>query len=96
MLDLIISAIRNKQVLAFTYDGIDRVVEPHTVGVSQAGNKVLRCYQTQGGHVNPNHDWDLCELSKIRGLRATGANFRSARPGYRRGDRGMSIIYAEL
>lgn len=96
MLDIIINAIRQKQVLAFTYDGLDRVVEPHAVGISRAGNEVLRCFQTHGGHVNPDHDWDLCELSKMAGLRVTGASFQLPRPGYKRGDRGMQRIYAEL
>ncbi|WP_435607900.1 hypothetical protein [Pseudomonas knackmussii] len=96
MLDLIIDAIHHKLVLTFTYDGFDRTVEPHTVGISRAGNQVLRCFQTQGGHVHPNHNWDLCELSKIKGLRTTGANFLAPRPGYKRGDKGMTRIYAEL
>lgn len=96
MLDVIINAVRHKQVLAFTYDGFDRIVEPHAVGISRAGNEVLRCFQTHGRHVNPNHDWDLCELSKMTGLQITGANFQLPRPGYKRGDKGMQRIYEEL
>ncbi|MBR0565104.1 hypothetical protein J5J83_03105 [Azoarcus sp. L1K30] len=96
MRQAIVSAIQNKQVLAFSYNGIARVVEPHAVGVSTAGNDVLRCFQVQGAHIKPGHDWDLCDLSKIVGLKPTGAMFVAARPGYRRGDKGMVHIYAEL
>lgn len=96
MLQTIIDAINTRKVLSFTYDGFDRVVEPHAVGVSTAGNNVLRCYQTQGGHVTPDHEWDLCDISKIFGLMTTGQNFVGERPGYRRGDKHMTTIFAEL
>ena len=59
-------------------------------------NDVLRCFQTQGGHVTPGHEWDLCEVSKISNLRETGAVFANARPDYKKGDKGMTHIYAEL
>ncbi|GAA0849915.1 hypothetical protein GCM10009080_55340 [Cupriavidus pauculus] len=96
MLQKIIDAIRNREVLSFTYDGFARVVEPHAVGVSRAGNNVLRCYQIQGGHVTPGHEWDLCNIAKILGLSATGQRFVGERPGYKRGDKHMTTIFAEL
>lgn len=96
MLQTIIDAIHNRRVLAFTYSGIARVVEPHAVGVSRAGNDALRCFQTQGGHVTPGHEWDFCDLSQIIGLHATGDVFSGARPDYRKGDKHMKHIYAEL
>lgn len=96
MLNTIISAIKNKQVLSFSYDNIDRVVEPHTVGRASTGNDLLRCYQTEGGHFTVGHEWDLCKLSKINNLSVTGAYFDSARPGYKKGDKAMTHIYAEL
>ena len=96
MLQTIINAIHAYKVLSFTYSGIARVVEPHAVGISLAGNDVLRCYQTHGGHIKPSHEWDLCEISKISNLRETGDVFANAQPGYRKGDKGMTRIYAEL
>ena len=96
MLDIIIYAIQNRQVLSLVYDGINRVVEPHAVGESKAGNNVLRCYQMQGGHVTPGHEWDLLLLDKIANLRTVGTTFTAPRPGYKKGDKGMIQIYAEL
>jgi hypothetical protein len=96
MLETIINAIRSREVLSFTYDGLARVLEPHAVGLSTAGNNVLRCYQTQGSHVTPDHEWDLCKISKISDLRTTGQHFVGERPGYRRGDKHMTNIFAEL
>ena len=96
MLRAIINAIRDRQYLAFSYDGYLRIVQPAAVGVSIAGQAVLRCYQTQGGHVTPGHQWNLCKLSKILDLRVTGDQFTGVPPQYRRGDKGMANIYAEL
>ena len=96
MLQTIISAIRNRECLTFTYSGLSRVVQPAAVGVSSAGNDVLRCYQTAGGHIKGGHQWDLCDLSKILNLSTTGEHFATNPPGYRKGDKGMTNIYAEL
>lgn len=96
MLQKIINAIRNREMLSFSYTGLIRVVQPAAVGVSLAGNDVLRCFQTEGGHITSGHEWDLCEVSKISNLRATGKCFSGEPPLYKRGDKKMSSIYAEL
>jgi hypothetical protein len=96
MLQTIISAIRNREVLSFTYSGIHRVVHPAAAGMSSAGNDSLRCYQVQGGHVTPGHEWDFCTISEISNLRTTGQHFASEPPGYKKGDRHLHPIYAEL
>lgn len=93
----IVSAIQNRRVLSLSYKGVSRVVQPHAYGVSTAGHEVLRCYQVAGGHSSDKpHDWDLLLVSGISALRDTGETFSSAAPGYRRGDKGMSTIYAEI
>jgi len=96
MLQTIINAINNREHLSFTYSGLARAVQPAAVGVSRAGNDVLRCYQTQGGHITPGHEWDLCTLADISSLAATGKNFAANPPGYKQGDKGMTTIYAQL
>lgn len=98
MLNIIVSAIRNRHVLTFVYDGIQRTGEPHAIGVSKIGNDVMRCYQTHGEHISPGQEWELFELSKISKLTDTGTSFAGARPGYKKGDKGMlrAYIYAEL
>lgn len=96
MLQTIINAIRTKQLLSFTYDGLPRLVEPHAVGLSTAGNQVMRCFQVGGSHKKAGHDWDLVRLEKIVSLAVTGEHFAGPRPGYKRGDSAMSTIHAEL
>lgn len=45
------TAIQNKQLLSFIYDGYPRVVEPHTYGLDKKGHPALRTYQIRGGSV---------------------------------------------
>lgn len=96
MLNALKAAIRDRKYISFTYSGMVREAQPAAVGVSRAGNEVLRCYQTAGGHVRPGHEWDLCDLSRIQGLSVLEKTFENDPPGYRRGDRHMTHIYAEL
>lgn len=96
MLQTIIDAIRNRQILSFSYDSLPRLVEPHAVGLSTAANQVMRCFQVGGSHRKAGHDWDLVKLERVVGLKMTGEHFAAPRPGYRRGDSAMSTIYAEL
>ena len=91
-----ISAIRQRKYISFTFSGLARVAQPAAVGVSKAGNPVLRCFQTEGGHITAGHEWDFCELSKIVGLQVLDKTFASNPAGYRRGDKHMAHIYAEL
>jgi len=93
----IINAIQQKKLLSLSYDGITRTVEPHAYGVSKKGNELMRCYQVEGGHnSDKSHDWELLTVSKIIALSDTGKNFAGARPDYKRDDKAMQTIYAQL
>ncbi len=48
MKQTIIDAIKGRNLLEFSYDGHQRVVEPHTFGVSTKGNDSLSAYQVEG------------------------------------------------
>lgn len=92
-----INAIQNRCVLEFWYNGHLRIVEPHAYGLNRKFNEVLRCYQTGGtsdSGILP--DWKFLELNQITLLTVTPRRFEGVRPGYRRGDRGMSTIFCEL
>ena len=93
----VIKAIQDKSVLHFTYDGHARTAEPHAVGCSTAGNDVVRCFQTAGTSSEGKvPDWKLMLLSDIRNLVVGPETFAATRPGYKQGDKGMSVIYAEI
>ncbi len=93
----ICNAILNRHVLKFTYHGHPRVVQPHAYGLSRKGKEVIRCYQTGGnsrsGRVPP---WRLIRLDQIVSLIVTEEHFVGERPGYVKGDKGMSTIFCEL
>lgn len=94
---LLREAIRLKKVVEFVYDGGTRVVEPHCLGTSTAGNMALRGFQVSGHSLTEGiPDWRFFDLSKILRLTVLDKTFQSPRPGYRRGDRGMDYIEAEL
>jgi hypothetical protein len=93
----ICNAIRNRNLLNFSYDGYLRVVEPHAHGISTAGHEVIRCYQVRGsGSDGKSTGWHLMTVSKIVGLKAMEETFSKPRDGYRKGGKGMSTIFCEL
>jgi hypothetical protein len=93
----ICAAIRNRSVLRFMYGGGVRTVEPHCHGISQAGNEVLRAWQT-GGYSESGDPvgWKLFEVSRITGFSQTGTAFSSNRPGYNPGDRQMKSVHCNV
>ncbi len=96
MINTITQAINNREEITFTYSGLSRVAQPCAVGISTAGNEVLRCFQTQGGHITPGHEWDLCTVASISNIQVTGKVFSSNPRGYKQGDKAMNRIYAQL
>ena len=93
----ICNAIRNRNILSFTYRNRHRVVLPHAHGVSEKGNDVLRGYQTAGTSGSGKiPGWRLFVVSEITALNVTQEHFLGTSPKYRRGDRDMTTIYCEL
>lgn len=93
----IAGAVREMRLLQFTYDGHHRIVETHAYGITTAGHEAIRCYQVAGsGSDGASTGWHLMLESKVIGLEALDECFHQPRPGYRKGDRGMSTIYCEL
>ena len=92
----IAQAVRERSIVTFWYDGLNRTVEPHTYGIHKdTGNEVLSGYQTGGfSHSGELPGWRLYSLSEISNLTVTGATFTSTRPGYNPNDSRMSQIFA--
>ena len=96
MSTVISNAIKNKQLLQFYYNGGTRVVEPHCYGTTTAGNEGLRAYQVSGYSESGNLGWKMFDLGHASSILVLDESFSSSRPGYKRGDKGMSQIYCEL
>ncbi len=77
------SAIRQRSLLEFDYDGGTRRVEPHCHGFGKTGKEFLRAYQVDGySRSGEPEGWKLFDLAKARGLYEAGGAFLSARPGF--------------
>ena len=93
----ILSAIKNKEVLRFKYNGKEPIVEPQTYGVSIAGREVLRAHQIGGGSGSGQLGMaKLFDLEKMSHLRRTGVVFGKALPAHNPRDSAMVEIFATL
>ena len=104
-LDSIVDAIKNRQVVVIYYDGDEqggrglREIEPVCLGVSKAGNKVLRAWDSEGAsHTGykgeqPLPGWRLFRLDKILSNKPTGEVYNQPKPGYNfNGDKSMVSV----
>jgi hypothetical protein len=92
----VIEAIKNLNVIEFYYEGELRVVEPLCYGETTAGNEGLRAYQIDGYSSTGKFGWKMYDLRKADDILITDQTFGRPRDGYKRGDKGISRIYAEL
>ena len=93
----ILSAIKNKQVLRFKYNGKERIVEPQTYGISIAGREVLRARQVGGESGSGQLRMaKLFDLEKISQLRKAGTAFAGALPAHNPNDSAMVEVFAPL
>lgn len=91
------TAIQNKQLLSFVYDGYSRVVEPHTYGLDKKGHPALRAYQIRGGSESGEYiGWKLFHVNEIRNLSVLQEHFTHARSDYKRNDSFFYSIYTQL
>lgn len=89
MTDLI-TAIQLKQVVMFTYKHRIRKAEVYALGVSKAGNLVVRCYElhTKG--------FKLFLVDDIKGLRLLPQQWTRVRSGYSKDDKSMVEVLAQV
>jgi len=94
----ICSAIIEKRVIQFHYEGHQRIVQPHAYGIHKdTGNEILRAYQVGGYSSSGNiPGWRLYKVSKILNIEITDKKFENPAPGYRKNDSAMSYIYCQI
>jgi hypothetical protein len=93
-----ISAINNRQVVRFGYDGFERVVMPAAYGFNEnTGNYLIRAYQTEGGDATRAIPaWSIFRADKVMNAEILSERFAQNPPGYRPNDSAMNIVYAQL
>lgn len=89
-------ALRTKKRLQLNYDGFNRVVEVHAVGVSTKGNPVTRVWQVRGGSSSENVGWKLLLLNEATGAHVIDETSEAPRRGYKRDDRDMVSIICQI
>lgn len=106
-IESVIDAIKNKRVMGTSYDGDEpggkgqRLIEPVCVGISKAGNRVVRAWEREGAsHTatigsQPLPGWRLFRLDKTFTFLPTSEVFNEMRPGFNpNGDKSMISVEA--
>lgn len=97
MRQAICDAIAAHQVLAFSYEGFERIVEPHRCGRNTAGHDALLAWLVRGySESGAGPGWRTYLLTEMRLIRALEEPFASARPGYNPADESMQVVYCQL
>lgn len=104
-IESVIDAIKNKRVMGTSYDGDEpggkgqRLIEPVCVGVSKAGNRVVRAWEREGAShtatigTQPLPGWRLFRLDKTFTFLPTSEVFNEMRPGFNpNGDKSMVSV----
>lgn len=88
-------AINTKHRLEIEYDGLARIVDPHTLGRTSDDTYAVRVWQLPQGEEEGG--WKLMKFDRIQNLTVSSVAFDGAAKGYKRGDRVMIFgIVAEL
>lgn len=73
-------AIRRKLVVRFSYRGLERVCEPHVLGITN-GTKQVLCWQSAGGSRRGGiPHWRRFDLGGISSFQFTEGTFPGDRP----------------
>jgi predicted DNA-binding transcriptional regulator YafY len=97
MRQAICSAIDAHQLLAFGYEGTERIVEPHLCGNNTAGHDALLAWFVRGhSDSGARPGWRTYLLTEMRDVRALEETFPSARAGYNPTDGSMRLVYCRL
>ena len=98
MLDsLICDAIRARKLMMYEYGGLIRVVEPHLLGESDAGDALLSGWLRPGfSRSNPDGGWRTWRVDRINSAQILDHQFDGPRPGYNPADGSMRLVYCQL
>lgn len=93
----IAEAISKRRLLAFSYHGRERVVEPHTFGLDRWGRTLLSAYQVECENAaRAQQGWRFFFVDQLANVRVDPRGFVGARPDYVRADGAFKSITAQL
>lgn len=96
--NMAMQAMNDGKSLNLTYNGENRQVEVHCVGLSSKGKPSLRVFQVapivEGA--KPADGWKMLSIEKIEDCQLLNVPSMGPRPGFRPNDTGMGQIFAEI
>jgi hypothetical protein len=93
----ICKAIRNRKVISFRYQGLQRKAHPYACGLTKDRNPALRGFQVDGqSRSGPIPDGRLFLLRNIVDFRITDESFTPDWKDYRKNDKGMVTIFCQI
>lgn len=96
MSKVIVSAIRDRRVLAIQAGQGERKVEPHAFGLDRAGKAILLCYDVSGPAAEGRRGWALLMVNERMQITPQEECFSLARMGYRRDDTGLCSVVEQV
>jgi hypothetical protein len=97
---IIRNAVLSRRCITFFAidDGGSRFAEPHAYGVTHDGEEaiLLWLWEAEGTESTAPGAWALVRLAEMHDVQVLERTFETPRPGYRRGDRRLPHIHAEV
>ena len=79
----LVRAILERRVVRLIYQGLPREIEPHMVGIHEAGEPILVAYQTGGySHSGDLPGWRTFIITEIERVEETDTTFPQARSDF--------------
>ena len=92
-----LEALQLGRCLELRYDGFNRLVEVHAVGISTADNLCMRVFQVDGGSVSGERmGWKMMTFDKAFTAYVSDTLSTAPRPGYASNDKGMKVIHGQV
>lgn len=99
IIHILTDSLERKKQVTVDYNGGDRVIEVHAIGMSTSGNPVARVYQVSG-HTEEGEPqgWKMMRLDRMQSDYIFPLSSKSSGPreGYQRNDKGMDYVFREL
>lgn len=89
-------AIAEKKCVEITYDdGISRIIEPHTYGISNAGNLIVSAFRVKKVGFDESPDWRIYLCDKIARASILESSF-TTRSGYNSNPRNFITVHCKV
>ena len=96
-IDIVTTALKQNKRIHLNYGGHSRTVEVHATGTSKAGKTMIRVWQIGGDSKSKQPvGWKLFNLDGATDLAIADDASEAPRAGYKKGDRAMIDIIAQL